>query len=745
MNFGFYGHTNTMIFTYTVEDRFNKLAMLGGMRLIYHYVDIGIDPVGISGQILSKLLWANPDSNEYRRDYYGSIGYEDVDKKRYLGIDEYLGYEKDTTSSDIFSIISDDPNAPIDLLFVWDGGYGELELPDCDHVMWASDVVLPDRAQFDKIADNCFLFLDANVLRKAGAMISRQISWERTASELMLQLKNNSTINYILKARQLLVSFDLDGAVIILPKGKNEQPEASIILTHGDIEGTIANNRSAQIENRLGFLVMVSTLVKSIVTSANYFDMVSNINAANDDYCDRCGDDCDDCIAYCPLGESVNIFTAIRNSDISLYAACGIDMYKMLISNDNDAVKWGGYLRAILDDVKAAIISSKFVEDSDPHGIIMELRKRSTDWPAFPIPLIQSDDSLEVPEDWTITNSVGEISDVALEYVQNGASAIEGLPQLSLGKFTTVDRWEIESYQNIRNLILDYANGESTRPLSIAVFGSPGSGKSFGVTEIAKNILPGKIEKLEFNVSQFTSLSDLGVAFQKVRDTILGGKLPLVFFDEFDSDRDGLPLGWVKSFLMPMQDGKFRDDSGEHPLGRCILVFAGGTAANFREFMAPMDISVELNARGIVGEKREAEHRQNLKDLKKEKELRYQAFKNIKGPDFISRLRGTIDVLSPNPKDDNDKNYILRRALLLRSLCERNNIASVSPNIIHAMLHVQKYEHGARSMEAILDMSRIDGNAWEPVSLPSRSQLSLHVDADDFIKLVLGNKGETAE
>jgi len=206
----------------------------------------------------------------------------------------------------------------------------------------------------------------------------------------------------------------------------------------------------------------------------------------------------------------------------------------------------------------------------------------------------------------------------------------------------------------------------------------------------------------------------LSAAFHKVRDVILEGKLPLVFFNEFDSGRDGLPLGWVKSFLMPMQDGLFKDESGEHPVGKCILVFAGGTASSFEEFILPMQSEIP--------------------------EVQ-QDFKNIKGPDFVSRLRGSINVLGPNQKDENDKNYILRRALLLRSLCERKlNMKKgtpISPNILWAMLLVPKYKHGARSMEAILDMSRIEGNVWEPVSLPFYSQLSLHVDADAFIKLVL--------
>jgi len=52
------------------------------------------------------------------------------------------------------------------------------------------------------------------------------------------------------------------------------------------------------------------------------------------------------------------------------------------------------------------------------------------------------------------------------------------------------------------------------------------------------------------------------------------------------------------------------------------------------------------------------------------------------------------------------------------------------------MLNVPKFHHGARSMEAILDMSRIENGVWEPAALPFHSQLALHVDADAFKKLV---------
>ena len=741
MSFAVYGHTNTIVFTYTKNGKFHKETVLGGAKMIHYSLATSIKESKYSVSLGANIVSANSD--EYCRDYYGLEKYtapaSGGRNKQYYGISKYLGYEDGTTPGDIFSATLYDTNAPAKCLFVWDEGCGGLELPlGCNTVYWTSDKALPDKEQFEKIAHNCFLSLDANVLRNAGAMISKKISWERTASELIAEIQSNPEINYLLKASRLFITFGLDGAVFIVPKNKSGQLEAALILTHGEVEGAVSARLPNSLNNAFIYYVFASSLAVNAMAMMSHLGLDTLPESGNifDKFIDLLGDE-----------------LAVGGDDGTL-----IDLKQA----ESEAVKWGNVLRSLLEittslycNLDLIKVTESIAENENEYDASDTLKA----WPAFAIPLnpTPNGDVYKVPDDWTVINSLSkkisdienktiaeienltiselvgkQLSDVAFEYVQNGAVAIEGLPHFSLGAFTTVDRWEIEAYQNISNLIMGYANGESTRPLSIAVFGSPGSGKSFGVTQIAQNMLPGKIEKLEFNVSQFTSLSDLGVAFQKVRDTILHGKLPLVFFDEFDSDKDGLPLGWVKSFLMPMQDGKFRDDSGEHPLGRCILVFAGGTAATFEEFIAPMD----NDGNGVAYDPIVIKELENAK-------LQFQAFKNIKGPDFISRLRGTINVLGPNPKNDKDKNYILRRALLLRSLCERNfkfeNIAPVSKNIIHAMLNVPEYKHGARSMEAILDMSRINGNSWEPVSLPSHSQLSLHVDADAFIKLVLSN------
>jgi len=696
MNIGYYGHTNTIVFTYTKDSKFIKEALYGGMRGIHRSAQASIKAGDVTVQI--GLSGDNANSNDYRKDYYGLRQFIGADKKLYHGIGRYLGYEDGENESNIFS---DLPDGPIDLLFVWDEGYGGLKLPDSKHIFWASDKTLPNKEQFDKIATNCFLLLDGDLLRKAGAMISRQISWERTVSELISEIQNNPAISYLLKARQLLIPFGLDGAVYILPKDNNSgQLEAALILTHGDVEGAVAGKSPDALGGVFVFSSMAAALVSGIAT---LFATMESTGI--------------------PLREADDAFAAFLELAVSRIMENEVGSSKVTENMQANAVRWSGILRMVLEAGETIAASTTLLgEDSESdEDTTRNNEVKIRDWAAFPIPL--GEDS-KVPADWTVVNNVGnrQIYDVAFDYVQNGPLAIEGLPQFSLGAFTTVDRWEIESYQNIGNLILQYANTDSVRPLSIAVFGSPGSGKSFGVTQIAKNILPGKVEKLEFNVSQFLSHIDLAVAFQKVRDVILEGKLPLVFFDEFDSDKDGVSLGWVKSFLMPMQDGRFRDDSGEHPLGKCILVFAGGTAPNFEEFIAPMSA--------------------------KDADVR-QGFKNIKGPDFVSRLKGTINVLGPNPKNSDDKNYILRRALLLRGLCERklamqSGKAPVSPVIIRAMLQVPEYKHGARSMEAIMDMSRIEGGIFEPAALPFHTQLALHVDADAFLKLILSNEDEVS-
>ena len=321
-------------------------------------------------------------------------------------------------------------------------------------------------------------------------------------------------------------------------------------------------------------------------------------------------------------------------------------------------------------------------------------------------------------KNWTLLEAAGDtyFEKLAQDVVCCGMGRLCDIPSAKFANLTTVDRKEIERFRAIRNLMEEYLKSpRPPRPLSIAVFGRPGSGKSFGVTQVAKCIGGKVIEKIEFNLSQLRTKEELAEAFHKVRDLVLRGKVPLVFFDEFDSAAEGAALGWLKSFLAPMQDGEFTQNGQVHPIGKCIFIFAGGVYSAFDEFCVD------------------------------------QTNSEAKVRDFISRIKGYVNIQGPNPAGDieQDRAYILRRAVLLRSMIERRlpNVANadgtvnVDHDIIKAMLRIPEYRHGARSIESVIDMSAVYGKAhWDKSDLPPADQLKIHVDEVQFKNLLLINQ-----
>ena len=337
---------------------------------------------------------------------------------------------------------------------------------------------------------------------------------------------------------------------------------------------------------------------------------------------------------------------------------------------------------------------------------------------ALPNPRPSSADA----SDWSISQTLSgaRLGVLASDLVVRGPDAmVRGTPMAKFGLLTSLDRAEIEGYRSVSQLIGEYAaRTHVPRPLCLAAFGPPGSGKSFAVTQIAHSQGRAPIEKLVFNVAQLTSPADLAQALHRVRDVVLEGKLPLAFFDEFDADLDGRPLGWLKYFLAPMQDGEFRDGEAIHPIGRAIFVFAGGTRNSFEEFSTP---SSEPGSPTTA------------------------AFRAAKGPDFVSRLRGYVNVRGPDPVHRGDRAAILRRALVLRSLLARKRpslmtregAVAIDPGVLRAFLRIPRYSHGVRSMEALIEMSQLSGRrVYEQAALPPSDQLQLHVDADAFLALV---------
>jgi len=515
-------------------------------------------------------------------------------------------------------------------------------------------------------ADRLVVILSANDLRLTEVQISQGLSWERTAQDVAWELVHNPHVNSLARCAFVVISFGTEGAVLLSrpdPKGKNQPPLATQCRLFFDpeaIEGTWIQNYSG------GMIGYTSCLTAGLVNQL----MISEDNPD------------------IPLGIQTG-FSALRQLHLNGY--------------EGDPTHDGKFtVRFPIQSIARVL--------TETAGPLADVKVQD------PVRSLELANQTQQSKYWTILHDrhQHDLDQVAEQTVLEGIE--KALPDVPFGKFgylVTVDRQEIESFRAICTLVDEYLKQDRPkRPLSIGVFGSPGSGKSFGITQVANSLAPGKIEKLEFNLSQMISSGELPDALHQVRDVVLEGKIPLVFWDEFDSPLGGNELGWLRYFLAPMQDGAFREGQITHPIGRSIFVFAGGTSHTMAGFGQGLS---EDEARGA------------------------------KVPDFASRLKGYVNVLGPNPQQgEEDPHTIIRRAILLRSIMLRNQPdlfqnkkLNIDQGVLKAFLHISKYKHGVRSIETILTMSQLASKTrFARSCLPSESQLDLHVNGQEFLALV---------
>lgn len=525
-------------------------------------------------------------------------------------------------------------------------------------------------------AERTVVVMTANDLRRDGIKISRRLSWERTAQDLVRQLDSNPRLIAFNNCARVIVRIGVEGALLY-------SRNAGIVRAQLFYDPKLGEE---DFRNQIpGEMTGLSCAFAAEIVAA----MASgNLDGLNDGI--RRG-----------LQRTQRLWRLGFGTDEE-----GIDFPTAELFRSKDDEKR-------IRDVIVSVAGSWESLDADQWRILDDVTRAGLERSAY-------------------------------NYVIRGRD--EELDKVPVGEFRnlrTVDRSEIESFRSIKNLIQEYLKSPADRPLSIAVFGTPGSGKSFGVTEVAESVAPGRLEKLEFNLSQFNSTDDLVAAFHRVRDIGLSGKMPFVFFDEFDSNFKR-HLGWLKYFLAPMQDGKFRERESFHPIGRAIFVFAGGTCDTFQKFAGQACQAAPGENQGRTGD---------------------DSFEKAKGPDFLSRLRGYVDIKGPNPGgDEQDRLFMIRRALLLRFILQQNaphlevpepveetsgsdNKAqqeekprkklAVDPGVLRAFIKVSRFEHGVRSISAIVEMSLLAGRtSYEQAALPSPEQLSLHVDPEEFNALV---------
>jgi hypothetical protein len=288
------------------------------------------------------------------------------------------------------------------------------------------------------------------------------------------------------------------------------------------------------------------------------------------------------------------------------------------------------------------------------------------------------------------------------------------IPYLRIGGGLAYDSTEIKQICDTNKLLRKYRNDLSgSKPTSICVFGQPGSGKSFLVKQLIDRMKESGNTSLEptlltFNISQMNSSNKLIDAWHRVRDLVLQGKLPFVFFDEFDCAYGTQRLGWLKYFISPMEDGTFIGARGHlHEIGKAVFIFGGGLFESMADFKGGR----------LAGDKKPIEN----------SELR-----TCKQPDFVGRIRGFINVAGPNKRRDGGMLHYLRRATLLRTKLEKKfgmgegEFIEVDEDVLRAFIMSEEYHNNTRSMISIIDLS----------SCPSSGELAVSdIYVDDTLDL----------
>ena len=613
-----------------------------------------------------------------------------ANKRRVWRVQEFMGLNRASTDmasqADWEKVVDDATDADLVIL-------DDATLGFCDHREYWPQAIVTNKSKpwvllkmawpvaqgqlWDHLrrnhADRLVALMTVDDLRRhADVHISRQISWERTAQDLVWELLYNSHINVLAQCLHVVVSLGTAGAVLLSRKA-SDTLEAFLLFDPRVMEGEWGRNYK-------GYMIGYTTCLAAGIAR----ELILNTSDPN-----------------MPKGIQSGIH-AMRSLQIEGYGDAGTDLSKHPVAFP--VSKIAAELAA--DSGHLAVVQIKNPAQA-------QSRQVTTVATAVTHPF------------WTILEdqNPGSLEEVAQQLVREGLEhALPEVPARRFGGLVTVDRKEIEALNSISGLIGEYCQRPSKRPLSIAVFGPPGSGKSFAIKQIANSVLPGEIKDLTFNLSQFGGPADLLDAFHQVRDKALTGKLPLIFWDEFDTSLQDQPLGWLRYFLAPMQDGEFQEGQLVHPIGKSIFVFAGGTSNSIEAFGVNLD-----------EEKRRA----------------------VKLPDFISRIKGFLNVLGPNPQISgksldsmDDPYYIIRRAILLRSIFERNapqlfvndagrRILNIDGGLLRAFLLINEYRHGARSMETIIATSQLARKAsFERSSLPTEAQLDLHVDGRGFYALM---------
>ena len=298
-------------------------------------------------------------------------------------------------------------------------------------------------------------------------------------------------------------------------------------------------------------------------------------------------------------------------------------------------------------------------------------------------------------EDWRVTAGIRNVKlyDIAFEYAKEGGAAMKAIPHLSIGKWMSVDRKEIEAFQKIRKSIQEYVDWmpdagsrREETPLVLAFHGAPGSEVLFGMDQLVETLLP-ESRQVRLSWAAEDRVEREVAVLAEVRRNFSGKEIPVLLLEDFDAYSERKYQEW-ESLL----------------------------AAIAREYCGKYIVVLAASARGTWDT----------------------------ASKFARMVCGHADILGSNRSDSTEFNYLLRRAILIRRFLEEcpSEFGKVQADddFLRALLLIPEYRNGDQSLMELMKIYEETKDSWGNPPDSVMAQIAECVNAEAFLRLLRKNE-----
>ena len=374
------------------------------------------------------------------------------------------------------------------------------------------------------------VILDVNVLRANDLAISKHISWERSAQDYLRELYTDKTMQRLKNLHHIIVRFGVSGAIYSYKIGERDYHRLYFDPFPPEDRG---NNDRGEV---FGYNSIFAT---SIIDKILAYQQLVQTKQPNSEF------------HHHKLAEEIGdgIKTALKRCQYHFNTGFNISKIK---EKKNSPNSWD-YFKEVLFPLKnqedgTNKIASERIPIAYPGWIILN---QSAEYNLLKVGMdLVFRDNKEVLNNPHIKPTIWS----PLQTYKEGNS--DKQPGL-----TVIDRRELENYRVVQRLMKEAFDTPISKPLSIGIFGPPGSGKSFLIGELAKSVLPESVIKwkehenksnknscslfLKYDVSQW-NFDNFQLVFQEIflehRRLRMSYEAWLEAENKGNLDEDGFPL-----------------------------------------------------------------------------------------------------------------------------------------------------------------------------------------------------------